>query len=847
MNNQLSQSQKFSFLFIILFTGIVSSFSQNPNQLLTLISPKVVHPFDEITVICPVLKGKITVSDSKMNTYFSAKASSRIVFLAGGAAGTQTVSLKDENDNILAKTTIFLEAKTMVDDGGKMTEFFKILSKSLLSKSENNQVIWHGRAYHYFVPWALDNNNTANGMKYFSPYSGDLIDLFRETQCKNGMIWSFVKPNKDDYQYNEVAYGPLNYFRKDSTVWFARQPNENHVEYNYVNLMYQHWRSSGNTNWMKLNLESAAHALDYCVTDTVRWSRRFQLLKRPYCIDSWDFQVDDEYTPKSILNPTMLIVPGQTRFGVFFGDNTGYFEACNQLAEMYDFTNDKNNAQKYRTRGQEILNRLKKLSWNGRFFTHFIDEDSTVVRHLGVDEKSQIAQGNMYSINRGLPHEMNVDIIKTYLNLKENLPVGSPGEWYSIYPPFEKGFEKHDEKWQYMNGGIAGHAIGELALGAFENGYEKYGVDILTRFFELGKKYHNKIYFAYTGAFPTPPAIHYKSVDMSKTANMNLWDTDLKTTLRWMNDKTSGNDMRNLPLGQRVFDNIKFNIIDPSKNQGKAVIAVSNVDKALPSRVQVQIDDTAKTVYLMHSISGIKKGNVAGSVTFLYRDGTSASQYIFIEKDVIGWWFPVLKSDNSGIAWLGSNPVCTRVGVCWSAIQNPYPSKQIDKLRFDASLEGGIYAVLAITLADQPHYVKPKGESFGGPDNWAAANGINALMEGLAGIKNTGLAYESSTISPRWMVSGIDSINVTANLSASNGYISYQFKNDKSGKTITLNITGSGKNSKLHLLLPESTSKIKAVSINNRPVNYKLSKIENSIYLDVDLLFPQVQKLVIVY
>jgi len=120
-------------------------------------------------------------------------------------------------------------------------------------------------------------------------------------------------------------------------------------------------------------------------------------------------------------------------------------------------------------------------------------------------------------------------------------------------------------------------------------------------------------------------------------------------------------------------------------------------------------------------------------------------------------------------------------------------------------------------------------------------------MEGLAGIKNTGLAYESSTISPRWMVSGIDSINVTANLSASNGYISYQFKNDKSGKTIALNITGSGKNSKLHLLLPESTSKIKAVSINNRPVNYKLSKIENSIYLDVDLLFPQVQKLVIVY
>ena len=39
-----------------------------------------------------------------------------------------------------------------------------------------------------------------------------------------------------------------------------------------------------------------------------------------------------------------------------------------------------------------MKSRLNALSWNGKYFTHFIDEDSTVVRHLGVDEKSQIAQ-----------------------------------------------------------------------------------------------------------------------------------------------------------------------------------------------------------------------------------------------------------------------------------------------------------------------------------------------------------------------------------------------------------------------------------------------------------------------
>ena len=91
-------------------------------------------------------------------------------------------------------------------------------------------------------------------------------------------------------------------------------------------MFYKHWKASGDNEWMKATLESAARALDYCVTDSIRWSKRFQLLKRPYCIDSWDFQVNDEYTPYAPISPTMVVVPGKTRYGIFFGDNTGYHE-----------------------------------------------------------------------------------------------------------------------------------------------------------------------------------------------------------------------------------------------------------------------------------------------------------------------------------------------------------------------------------------------------------------------------------------------------------------------------------------------------------------------------------------
>ncbi|NJK87393.1 MAG: hypothetical protein HC906_16835 [Bacteroidales bacterium] len=163
-----------------------------------------------------------------------------------------------------------------------MSELFSLLYNGMLVYDPDGyeQTTWNGKTYRYFVSWVLDNNNTAKGMQYFSPYSGDMIDLFRENQQPNGMIWSFVRNGEDDFHYYETAYSPINFFSKDKDAWFVRQPNENHVEYNFVNLMYLHWKASGDNDWMKLNLECAAKALDYCVTDTIRWSKRFSVAQK---------------------------------------------------------------------------------------------------------------------------------------------------------------------------------------------------------------------------------------------------------------------------------------------------------------------------------------------------------------------------------------------------------------------------------------------------------------------------------------------------------------------------------------------------------------------------------------
>ena len=806
------------------------------------------RPLEKVMVKC-VGSGTVSVKDGGGREYVNIPAADKVEFYAGGAEGNHTVTLYDRKGSLLAETTFRLEAKTDISDGGKFSELFDLLYNGMLvySPTGYEEVTWKGKTYRYFVNWVLDNNNTTKGMQYFSPYSRDLTDLLRENQKPDGMIWSFVQPDRQDYNYYETAYTYLGYFDRGDGAWFVRQPAENHVEYNYVNMMYQHWKASGDSDWMRMNLNCAMRALDFCVTDTLKWSKRFQLLKRPYCIDSWDFQVNDEYTPEAPLSPTMVVVPGKTKFGIFFGDNTGYFDACNQLAEMLDHAGQKENADKYRKRGKEILDRIIALSWNGKYFTHFIDEDPSVTRHLGVDEKSQIAQGNMYSLNRGLPHEMNVAIINTYLDLRKRLPEGSPGEWYAIYPPFERGFGQHDAKWQYMNGGMAGHAMGEMARGAYENGFENYASGVMLRMLDLIKESGNRLWFAYTGSIPSPPPPPlYKTVDISSRANMDLWDIGGNGVFKWMNADRKGNDMRGLPTGEQVFNNIKFRIIDPAANNRRSVIGLSYAP-GFPRSVEVAVNDTAPTVYLLHSSSDNIPSTFAGAITFRYTDGSEISRNIIKFRDVTNWWFSELENERAGVAWAGANPVSTKVGVCWAAIDNPEPAKKIEKLIFHAPIEGGIYAVIGITLADRPYYIKPKIESFGGPDNWAAANGMAALVEGLAGVKNTGLAFNEAEVSPRWCSAGTDSVNIDIRFAASGGYVSYCYVNDERKGEIKILLTGSGNNIHGHVLLPGKVTAVKSITCDNAALPCKISKMEQSCYADFDISLDKVHRIIMTY
>jgi len=214
---------------------------------------------------------------------------------------------------------------------------------------------------------------------------------------------------------------------------------------------------------------------------------------------------------------------------------------------------------------------------------------------------------------------------------------------------------------------------------------------------------------------------------------------------------------------------------------------------------------------------------------------------------VTNWWFSALQNERAGVAWWGPNPRSTKVGVCWAAIDNPNRRKEIVKLIFHAPLEGGIYAVIGVTLADRPHYVPPKGESFGGPDNWAAATGMAALVEGLAGARNEGLAFNTVALSPRWTSAGADSVSVTVAFPSSNGYIAYQYSHHADRKVMDMILTGSGNDIHGHVLLPQGASTVDRVTIDGVPADFRISHIEHSVYVDFNLSPPSVHTVNVSY
>jgi hypothetical protein len=791
--------------------------------------------------------GEVIVSDALRRVYVRVPATSPLRFTVGGAPGNHTVLLLNNQGKLRRRLFFCVEAQTqLADETGEFAELLQMLYLTMAGDSEMGQVRWNGQVYHFFVRWLRDHVHTLKGMKYFSSVLKEGIDLYRDSQREDGMIWDNVYPRSGP-NYWDVRFAEGDFIRPVDAdgIEFKRIPVETDVEYLFVEGLYYTWKATGDDGWMHSTLDAAVRALDYCVTSPYRWSETHKLLKRGYTIDTWDFQDADDSV---VAGDPMRVDLERTRFGVMFGDNTGYIASCRYLAEMLEHAGRNDAAARFRERAAQMQQRLDEVSWDGSFFIHHVPEQYGLIRDLGVDEDGQVSLSNAYSLNRGISHEQATAIIRTYQEIKSNLPEGSPGEWYTIYPPFQRGYGNHNSLWQYMNGGVTPIVAGELAHGAFEHGFEQYGVDILRRLSTLGKQHGARFHAVYTGAFPAPPDPTFTLVDISSYANIDTRGDGAPGVPGWTGE--GENDLHELPGGEQEFAGIPFALPEPEQNNRRAVIGLRRAD-GYAEEVGLTIGETATSIYLLHCVSQTQATGVGGSITLRYVDGTSYTQYIVRGVNVSGWWFPEAPEQHgrrtAAVAWRGKNAMSPDVGLVAYGMDNPYPDKIIEQITLTASEDGSFWAVCGVTLSDQEAYFPPDPVSYGIPDNWAAAAVVYGLVEGLVGVVDKSTTYNHALVAPRWVAAGVGEAQATIAYPASDGYVAYRYRHDLGARQIELTVTGSGTRCVCHVLLPPYAQGEVAVSSGGELVPTEVVSVEQSRYVDFELRLPGPRHVIISY
>lgn len=395
--------------------------------------------------------------------------------LPRGVLGPQRAELWVANQLIGEQDTLFtLDAETSISTGqAHIDELYPrikaIMQQCVLEYTLDGQAVRGYRSPDNPLLWLRDHSYQARGFRYFERDMTSLIEAFKRAQNPDGSL--------PDWLANQ-AQGVLNPGRKQV---------EADLEFLFVQAVIEAWQVTNDNTWLAQHLEPMRRALEYCMSDPLRWDSQHGLIKRPYTIDMWDFSYGPSTIDPSNGKPAPRHwIDDQTIWGIFHGDNTGLAHALNLLALAEERLGNPEQALHRRSQSDEIMRRLRQLSWNGRFFTHFVPLSDFVPD--GVDASTQLSLSNAYALNRQVLRERQaLTIIDEYYQRGQSQDASIFSEWYSINPPFPAGSyglagRPGEKPGEYVNGGLMPLVGGELARGAFHYGAVGYGFAILHRY-----------------------------------------------------------------------------------------------------------------------------------------------------------------------------------------------------------------------------------------------------------------------------------------------------------------------------------------------------------------------------
>ena len=828
-----------------------SAFAQaNPLQVALTLEPQGINPFRPLQEITLHIAGDawresvVVVTDGAGREYLRDKAKNPFPFTVGGALGRHTVRILSTQGATLGETSFELDGATeLKDEGGLYSGLLKAVLWTMMSWSGNTPVstIHHeDRVYQFFANWIFDHTLILKGMKYFWPDLKDAIDFFAETQREDGMIWENCYPATPNPNFFDWKFDYDGFIRRfgDGFWQLRRAPVESHVEQYFVEGLYATWKATGDTPWMMTRLDNAIRALRQVTKSPYRWSDKYQLMHRGFTIDTWDYVSDDQ---QRFGGSVFMVYLGKSEFGVFHGDNTNLILQCRNLAEMLKVAGRPQDAPEFERLAHTVEQRLNALAWNGSFYTHWIAENPNYHPDVGVDMSTQVSLANAYALNRGIAHDKCVSILKTYQRIRHEMPSSSPGEFYGIYPPFQKDFTLNIPGlvWEYCNGGVLVVVGGELAHGAFEHGYEAYGADILARIKAIADRYNGYLPVTLRGKAAEPPQRTFQSLSIKAQANV-AHGSGAQGVPVW-SDQPEMN-LNGLPAGKQDLQGIPFEVLDAASNSFRTSIVVSR-QEPYPASVSIPAGVKAASVYLLNAADAHAPAGT--TLAFHYADGKTQ----FVDVEAHSWAFPSdtqyakagpRTEDTYRVVWREKTSDDQQAGLYATGVNNPHPDREIASLELHAAGAHSRWLIMAVTLSSAPVFFTPWDDlSTGIPDGWNGSV-LYALFEGLAGIKDEGAAFSKTSVTPRWPSAEVTAAEITLRYPASAGYCTYKYRAQQ--EKLALDFTGSAESFSLQLLLPTGRQ-AKRTLLNDRVVATTERRIEDSIYLVLPTVGPGVHRL----
>lgn len=355
--------------------------------------------------------------------------------------------------------------------------------------ADRRLVFVDGRTLTCQLNWVRDHIHQSKAFCHWEYDQTSFLDFILDTQRADGQFFELIK-QWDDYHWSYVGPDCAILYPEDNQT-LVRLELEADIEYLMVEGCLQAWRATGDDAWLKRALPRLEKGIDYQTSDAKRWDAAHGLCKRPYTLDTWDFTMD----PKS--GTDRRIVEGRP-MAIMHGDNTGVYQAMNQLAWIDERFGEAEKAAAWRRRATALKANMMRQLWNGTFFRHQLPLNCAP---YDGNETNRLTLSMSYALNRGvLTREQCRGVIDEYRR-RRTLTKGF-AEWFTCDPAYEPAFGTV-KAGEYVNGGISPFTAGELARGAFENGYEAYGWDIVSRLVKMILRDDGKLFFLYhpvTGA-----------------------------------------------------------------------------------------------------------------------------------------------------------------------------------------------------------------------------------------------------------------------------------------------------------------------------------------------------------